>query len=207
MLLERAGGSFLVLRDGDLIREDRVENENNVVAFETYALDLSNLGAPNAAAVYKAKERSSLYLIAPETDDSFAEEYPLRMRAELHDRITAPLYAIAFACIALAFLGRPRTNRQDRSFAIATVVLLCLAVRAAGFAAAAAAGTLSAAAIPLMYAIPLGAILFGWYVTKREVRMRIPRAVEAALDAIGGATQALVQRFVPASERAGGDRR
>ena len=35
MLLERAGGSFLVLQDGDLIREDRVEDERNVVAFDT----------------------------------------------------------------------------------------------------------------------------------------------------------------------------
>jgi lipopolysaccharide export system permease protein len=207
MLLERAGGSFLVLRNGDLIREDRVENENNVVAFETYALDLSNLGAPNAAAVYKAKERSTLYLMEPGADDTFAEKYPLRMRAELHERITAPLYAIAFASIALAFLGRPRTNRQDRSFAIATVVLLCLIIRAGGFAAAAAAGTLSGGAILFMYAIPLGATLFGWYVMARQVRMRIPRAIEAVLDALGGVAQALTRRFAPAADPAGGERR
>ena len=76
MLLERAGGSFLVLQNGDLIRENRIKDENNVVAFETYALDLSQLGAPNAAAFYKAKERSTLYLLEPEPDDAFAERIP-----------------------------------------------------------------------------------------------------------------------------------
>ena len=62
---QRGGDSFLVLQDGDLIRQNRLTNENNVVDFETYALDLSQLGAPNAASLYRAKERSTLYLLEP----------------------------------------------------------------------------------------------------------------------------------------------
>src|SRR5688500_5285385 len=139
LLLERAGGSFLVLQNGDLIREDRIQDERNVVAFDTYALDLSQIGAPSAAAIYKAKERSTFYLMEPEGDDPFAAEHPERVAAELHERITAPLYTLVFALVPLAFLGRPRTSRQDRSYAIAAAVLICLAIRGAGFAAVAAA--------------------------------------------------------------------
>jgi lipopolysaccharide export system permease protein len=205
-LLERGADSFLVLQDGDLIREDRLQGENNVVDFETYALDLSDLGAPDAAAFYKAKERSTLYLLEPEADDPFFEQYPERVTAELHDRTTAPLYTLAFAFIALAFLGRPRTSRQDRSFAIAVVVLSCLALRAAGLGAVAVAGT-AGAGIPFMYAIPLGGIAFGVYATVKDVRMRIPRFVESAWDAAARSAQRTLRRFIPQESGAEGGSR
>ena len=46
VLLERPEGSFLVLQNGDLIRQDRVSGETNVVNFQTYALDLSSARSP-----------------------------------------------------------------------------------------------------------------------------------------------------------------
>ena len=70
VLLQHAGGSFLVLQDGDLIRSDHVDGESNVVSFETYALDLSQLGTPNAAPVYQAQERSTLFLLDPQAGRS-----------------------------------------------------------------------------------------------------------------------------------------
>ena len=205
MLLERAGGSFLVLQSGDLIRANRPREENNVVKFQTYALDLSELGAPSAAAFYKAKERSTFYLLEPEPEDPFAEQFPERVAAEIHERTTAPLYALAFAFIALAFLGRPRTNRQDRSFATAAVVLLCALLQAAGFAAVAAAGG-TRAAIPVMYLIPLAGIAFGAYATIRDVRLRMPRLVEAAWDVIARAVERILGRISPDPGMARGDR-
>jgi lipopolysaccharide export system permease protein len=201
VLLERAGGSFLVLQDGDLIREDRVQNERNVVAFDTYALDLSQVGTPDAAALYKAKERSTFYLLEPQPDDPFAKEHPERMAAELHERITAPLYTLVFALVPLAFLGRPRTNRQDRRYAIAAAVLICLALRGAGFAAVGAARG-SEAAILLMYLVPLAGIGFGLYAVSRDARMRIPRFVEALWDRAAAAGA----RLFPQAEAAGSDR-
>ena len=195
-LLERGSDSFLVLQDGDLIRQDRLTNENNVVDFETYALDLSNIGAANAASLYRAKERSTLYLMEPEADDPFFQQYPERIRSELHDRTSAPLYTLAFAVIALAFLGRPRTNRQDRSFAILATVLFCLALRAAGLGAVAVAGT-SGAGIPVMYLLPLIGIGFGTYAMARDVRMRIPGFVESRWDVVAQWTQRMLRRIRP----------
>ena len=43
-------GRTSCLQNGDLIRSDHVEGDSNVVNFETYALDLSQLGTPNADA-------------------------------------------------------------------------------------------------------------------------------------------------------------
>jgi lipopolysaccharide export system permease protein len=181
VLLERAGGSFLVLQDGDLIRTDHLDGDTNVVAFETYALDLSQLGAPNAAAVYRARERSTLYLMRPDPTSSPDEPSSEQIAAEVHDRITAPLYTFAFPFIALAFLGRPRTSRQDRTYAIAATVLLCFALRAGGFAAFAVARSASAA-VPFMYLFPLAGILFGAYATLTDARLRMPETLEWLFD-------------------------
>ena len=148
LLLERGGGSFLVLQNGDLIRQDRVSATTNVVDFETYALDLSQLGSPDTTAIYKARERSTLYLLDPDPGDSTIAPGASRVIFELHNRITSPLYTLAFALVALAFLGRPRTNRQDRSFAIAAACSFCIALRTAGFAAAALSNNSLAARSP-----------------------------------------------------------
>jgi lipopolysaccharide export system permease protein len=204
-LLQRAGGSFLVLRHGDLIREDRAKGQSSVVAFETYALDLSQLGTAGADAMYKAKERSTFYLASPDTKDPFLQKFPERVAAEIHDRITAPFYTFLFAFIALAFLGRPRSNRQDRSLAIASVVLSCVLLRGAGFAALAAASGASSA-IPLMYVIPFGGIAFGLYAMLRQDLPRPPQVVEAAWDQIGELGRRALPRWLQPAIAAEADR-
>jgi lipopolysaccharide export system permease protein len=200
ILLEHAGGSFLVLQQGDLIRDDRLNDERNVVAFDTYALDLSELGAPNAAALFKAKERSTLYLLDPKPDDEYAQRYPERIDAELHGRITAPLYTLAFALICLAFLGRPQTSRQERRYAITAAVLLCIGLRVCGFAASSVANG-SNAAIAGLYLIPAAGIGFGAYASLRTARPSLPPAAEKALDALGRGLRRLVPRSAATAVR------
>jgi lipopolysaccharide export system permease protein len=179
VLLQHIGGSFLVLRDGDLIRTENVSGDSNVVSFQTYALDLSQLGSPDATPVYQAEERSTMFLLNPTPDDPYTQRYPQRARAELHERTTAPLFTLAFGFIALAFLGRPHSNREDRSAAIATVVVLCLALRTGGFAAHSVSRNLSEG-IPFMYAVPLIGIALGLYGTVSARRARAPRLLAAA---------------------------
>ena len=181
VLLQHGGGSFLVLRDGDLIRTEGASGDSNVVSFDTYALDLSQLGTPDATPVYQAEERSTLFLLNPAANDSYPLRYPQRVRAELHERTTAPLFTLAFAFIVLAFLGRPHSNRDDRTAAIAAVVLLCLALRTAGFVAYSVSRNLGEG-IPFMYAVPLVGIAFGLYGTIHGSRARSPRLMTAAFD-------------------------
>jgi lipopolysaccharide export system permease protein len=181
LLLEQGGNSYLVLQSGDLVRQDRTTGETNVVAFETYALDLSQMGNRNASAIYQARERSTLYLLEPAPDDASLAPEANRIVFELHNRIAAPLYTLVFALAALAFLGRPRTNRQDRRFAIATCVLLCVLLRTAGFAAAAVADN-SLRAVPFLYAVPLSGIAFGVIAILLDARLATPRAFEWAWD-------------------------
>lgn len=198
VLLERDGNSYLVLQNGDLVRQDHVKLETNVVNFDTYALDLGQLGPPSTAAIFKARQRSTLYLLDPDPADSSLTPDSSQVAFELHNRLSAPLYTLAFAFIALAFLGRPRTNRQDRTFAIAACVLLCVLVRTVGFATAALAGN-SAGAIPFLYAVPLSGVALGLFATLLDARLAMPRFLEAALDSIAGA----FRRLRPAGAAAG----
>jgi len=183
LLLEHAGGSFLVLQEGDLVRENVGNAEAGIVNFETYALDLRQFGPADAAPVYKAMERSTLFLWNPPQDDVYAQIYPLKVTAEVHDRITAPLYTVAFALVALGFLGRPRTNRQDRSMAILAVVSICLIFRTGGFAAF-TIGRQFGAAIPFLYAIPLAGLAFGVYANLRDTRAWITPRLDVIADMI-----------------------
>ena len=54
----------------------------------------------------------------PAADDPVYQQLSGQFRAELHDRFLSPIYPFAFAVLAFAFLGTPRTTRQSRGFAI-----------------------------------------------------------------------------------------
>ncbi len=168
-LLDHAGGAFLVLQNGDLIRDGGDDIEGGVVTFETYALDLSRFGPAGATPIYQAMERSTLFLLDPPPNDSYSEQFPQRVRAEIHDRITAPVYALVFASIALGFLGRPRSNRQDRRWAIAAVVLFCIAFRSGGLAAM-GVGRKIEAGIPFLYLVPMAGLALGLYANLHDTR-------------------------------------
>jgi lipopolysaccharide export system permease protein len=206
VLLEHASGSFLVLQHGDLIRSQHTTHESNVVSFETYALDLSQIGTPNAAPVYEAQERSTLFLLDPQAGDPFSVNFPERVRAEIHERTAAPLFTLAFGLIALAFLGRPHSNRQDRGAAIAFVVALCLALRTAGFAATAVSRNL-AAALPFMYAVPAVGIALGAYGTIQGWRLRAPPIVARGLDRLIGRARRAAGRSLTLASVVDGDTR
>jgi lipopolysaccharide export system permease protein len=202
LLLDQAGRPFLVLRSGDLIREDHSSQEAGVVTFDTYALDLSQFGPADAAPVYQAMERSTLFLLDPPAGDRYSDKYPLRVRAELHDRITAPLYTLVFSLIALAFLGRPRTNRQDRGAAIVSVVLFCLLFRVAGFAAMAVARKVEGMTM-FMYVAPLAGLAFGLYANLHDPRGWIV-GMEAVSDVIARAARRLLGRQLSTADTANG---
>jgi lipopolysaccharide export system permease protein len=206
VLLQERGNAYLVLQRGDMIRNDRAKSDNNVIAFETYALDLSQIGGPGAAAGYRAKERSTLYLLNPSVDDTLLKDNPARVASEIHDRMTAPLYPIAFALISLAFLGRPRTNRQDRNWAIASAVLLCVSLRVAGIVAVQVTRGSSFAA-PFMYLIPMLGIAIGGYAAMRDTAPHVPRPVAALWNAASTAGLRLLRPTLAQAGLAGTDRR
>jgi lipopolysaccharide export system permease protein len=128
-------GSFLVLENGSIQRHEFKQRDPNIVIFDRYAFDLSQFSSNRETTVqYSVRERYLWELIWPDPNDPQLKSQPSRFRTELHDRLLAPVYPLAFAFIAYAFLGAPRTTRQSRVWSMVAVIAAVSALRMIGFA-------------------------------------------------------------------------
>src|SRR6202011_5559061 len=104
-----------------------------LVLFDSYGFDLSRLAAGTQSIKYSVRERYLWELYNPEGTDTPFSDQPKQIRAEFHDRITAPLYPLAFVVLTYAYLGAPRTTRQSRSMSLAAAIAATSALRGLGF--------------------------------------------------------------------------
>ncbi len=132
-LLDNARGTFLILQNGMVQRFEAKQRDPTMVVFDRYAFDLSQLVPGPQAAKYSIRERYLWQLLFPDPKDQLYLEQPKQFRAELHDRLIAPIYPLAFAVIAFAYLGAPRTNRQSRTISMLGAVSGVALLRLTGF--------------------------------------------------------------------------
>ncbi len=126
-------GSFLVLENGSLQRHEAGRRDPEIVRFTDNYFDLSQFATGPQTIVYSMRERYLWELLWPDPDDPAFKGQQGRARAELHDRILAPLYPFAFVMIAYVFLGAPRTTRESRTWSILGVIGGVVFVRIVGF--------------------------------------------------------------------------
>ncbi len=175
-LLERERGAFLVLANGNIIREQANNGSVNVVAFDTYAIDLSQFTQAAVSSSQSPKEMTTRGLLEK---IMVAEDNPgktISLNRELHERFSAPLYPLAFAVIIAAFVGRARANRNDIRLAIASGAGLCMALRAAGFFALAVSDA-STIAWTIFYAVPIAGFFVGLIGLWLNIRVHMPAVV------------------------------
>src|SRR5665647_2025499 len=132
-LVDNDNGTFLVLKTGVVQRHEVKEHDPAMVAFDRYAFDLSQFAGGPQAVKYSIRERYLWQLMFPDPKDQFYIEQPGQFRAELHDRLIAPMYPLAFVVIAFAYLGAPRTTRQSRTLSMVGAVGGVGLLRLAGF--------------------------------------------------------------------------
>ena len=155
--------SYLVLNDGTVQRHQPDSRDGAMVVFRRYAIDLAQFGSGGEGAPLRPREQSTRELLHPDMNDPAVRFQEGRYRAELHDRFSGPLYALAFGMIAFAALAVPRTTRSGNWKAMVGALIAVSVVRGLGFATS---GLIvkSAAWVPLAYAVPLaglvGAALF-----------------------------------------------
>ena len=164
--------AYLLLRKGSLQREDAKTGDAAIVVFDSYQIDLTQFGGNAGAVPLRPRERSTPDLIAASPADPYVAAQLGRFRAELHDRLTSPLYALSFGMIGLAALAEVRSTRQGRARAILTAIVVVLLVRVAGFGALNLVPRF-AGAIVLAYAVPLGSMAAAaWWMFGARVRVR-----------------------------------
>jgi lipopolysaccharide export system permease protein len=171
-ILKTDQGMFLVLLNGSVQRHEQSQRDPSIVVFDRYAIDLSRFNtAPNIR--YSVRERFLSELIDPAPDDELAKVQAGQFRAELHDRLLAPAYPIAFVIVTYAFLGAPRTTRQSRGMSIAAAIGAVAAVRLLGFGST-VIGVHIPAALAVQYLALAAAIGFGLVAISRGMIIEPP---------------------------------
>ena len=133
-IVETGRGTFLVLVNGSVQRMESGRTDPTIVKFERYAFDLSRFaGGPQLGAL-GVRERNLWDVAFPDPNDPTYKQVPTHFRSELHDRLAAPIYPIAFTVLCFAILGAPRTSRQSREISIVMTVSIIGALRLIGFA-------------------------------------------------------------------------
>jgi lipopolysaccharide export system permease protein len=132
-IVKNDAGSFLVFQGGSIQRLEAGQRDPRIVMFDRYAFDLSQFTGGNQNVVYTVREKYIWDLIWPKADDQMYATQADQYLSELHDRLSTPLYPIAFVIVAFAFLGPPQTTRQSRSLALMGMISVVAVLRLVGF--------------------------------------------------------------------------
>jgi lipopolysaccharide export system permease protein len=192
-ILENDRGTFLVLVNGSVQRREPTQRDPTIVLFDRYAFNLSQYTGRSQVTDYGVRERYLWDLARPDPNDPMIKAQPGQFFAELHDRIAAPLYPLAFAVIAFAVLGAPRTTRQSRGFSMGVAIAGVGLLRLIGFAAAVFAVNVPGAVV-IMYATMAFAFALGIFAILRGVVVEPPAFITRM---VGAVTARLTRRLAP----------
>jgi len=193
-IVEASTGTFLLLMNGSVHRLESGRADPTIVNFERYAFDLSRFTGGTTVQNFGVRERNLWDVAFPEADDPVFKQMPTHFRAEMHDRLVAPLYPIAFAVICFAILGAPRTSRQSREISLIMTIVAIGGLRLIGFACN-VLGTQSAIAFVVLYASLLIAFSLGLFAIGRGLVFEPPAFLTQP---IAGLFERLSRRLAPA---------
>ena len=160
-IISNDDGAYLVMFDGHVHRYEKRSPDQGVqiVAFDQYVFNISDLNPKDAGSnELRPRERYLSDLLNPGPNVLKAKGAADRLRTELHDRFSTPFYPLLFAVLAVAILGHARTTRESRWAQILVAAGIAVGLRVSGLTASNLV-TLSAGATPLVYVIPIAAII------------------------------------------------
>ena len=160
-ILSNDDGAYLVMFDGHVHRYEVNDPSKGVqiVAFDQYVLNISDFSPKDTSSKeLRPRERYLSELLNPDPNLLKNKGASGQLRTELHDRFSTPFYPLLFAFLAVAVLGHARTTRESRWAQILVAAGIALGLRVSGLTASNLV-TLSAGATPLVYVIPIGAII------------------------------------------------
>jgi lipopolysaccharide export system permease protein len=189
-LLENRQGTFLVLQNGTAQRQES-GRDPNLVTFERYAIDLAQFSRAASNVSYSMHARYLWQLLDPDPRDANSAQKRAEIRAEIFDRLMAPVYPFVFTVIVFAYLGAPRTTRESRATALAGAVGGIFLVRLAGFVS-----TIVGVKYPLFLSVQFIvagiAIAGGLYAIRRGTGVEPPAFIRDRLNAL---SERIARRF------------
>ena len=151
-LAQTPAGARLIMVDGTVEQSAKGGAHLTVLKFQRYVFDLDQFAGPARLTGRRANERylGELFSPGPNVSPSIRSAY----FAEAHNRLSQPLYCIAFALIALAAVTRGRRARGANALRMTIGSVAAAGIRIAGYGVQGIAVSSSAFCV-LFYLIPL----------------------------------------------------
>ncbi len=207
VMVKQDGKAYLVMTDGHVLTQDDPKDPPRIVVFDRYAFDLDEFEQKASDDTdLKPRERYYTELVNPEPDSKSFLRNPGQFRAELHERFASPLYPLAFVMVALAAVGNAQSTRQNRTRNLVMGFAVGAGARLIGLGLNNVVAV-RPALIPLLYAMPLIAILGSAVVLWRARRQRPgPTLADRLADWLAAALDPLRKRLMrtPPATAAGG---
>lgn len=186
-IIKQDDGAYLRMEKGHIIRREEKSPAPQIISFAQYAVDLNQLEQrSDQTTATRPRERYTSELFTLEPGEGSARSNQNRALAELHERLSSPLYPLAFVMIVLAFMGAPQTTRQSRLKSAVGAFSVATLTRIVGIAVNNSVAVRPSSA-PLLYAIPIGAAVLAAISAHRQVIPRVtPKWVET-LQSLPGA--------------------
>ncbi len=159
-------GTRLIMVDGTVEQSAQGGKQLSVLKFRRDVFDLDQFGGPARVNQRQTNERSLAELLHPR-EAHLPRSIITAYLAEANNRLSQPLYCLAFAMIALAAVMRGRRQRGALAMRLTMASLAAAAVRIAGYGVSGPASSHPALDV-LFYVIPLlgmalaGGVLMGF---------------------------------------------
>ena len=166
-LLRSDTSTSLILFNGS-VQTPVADGSLDVIDFETYQLDLSNVAALDKVLRLKSSDKFLHELLRPDPRGYITPKSRKELAAEGHARLAAPLWNLALVLVALAFILRGQHSKLGNNRKIAICAVTGFILRLAGFAVASSAER-DAGLNLVQYFIPIFVILAClWYLTSKR---------------------------------------
>lgn len=169
-LTKQENSARLTLENGN-VQQKFPDGEFDLVAFDNYQIDLTDIVAFDTVLRLKASDRYLDELLRPNPREYINRKFQRALAAEGHSRIATPFYNLALVMLALCFMVRGQHQRLGYGRRIMICAATGFTLRLTGFGLASAAES-----TPLMnvaqYALPFSIILFSALYLLRQRRMR-----------------------------------
>lgn len=151
-IAQTAAGARLILLDGTL--QSGRGRQLSTLTFDRTVVDLDQFAAQAQDAVRRTSDRYLPELLWPQEKVGLTERIRATFTAEAHNRLSQPLYCLAFGLIALAAVARNRRQRGPLALRLTIASLCAIGLRIGGYGVAGAAQN-QPLLLVLFYVVPL----------------------------------------------------
>ena len=160
VLAQTQEGARLIMLNGNIERSEQSGARLSLLKFDRYVFDLDQYASPQRSTDRETSERYLGELLDPQFTGPNQDVRRGVYLAEAHNRLSGPLYCLAFALIALAATAKAHMMRSSYALRLSGAAMMGAALRLLGYAAQGTAAR-KPEYVVLLYLLPLAGVLIG----------------------------------------------